>query len=242
MASPDRNSLNWLWVPVPPVLVLPTGLGVHLLTPRGFVPFALFGLAGGFVNQFVNDLRRRPEPPARPGWEFQPPFRLAAAQAGRDLAGACLVVLAMVFVTMEPVALAVTSAVALLPLGLGGLRVMRLLRGTPAVRLTPVGVEVGSRQYHWEALRGLELNGDRFNPRLDLLIEDRRQPVSLRPSGVDANLLFLLDLMGYYRSHPERRGAIGDPEEARHIHGVLLEARLAAGLNGGPTPIAVGVN
>jgi hypothetical protein len=122
----------------------------------------------------------------------------------------------------------------------GGQILFGLVRRTPAVRLSVDGVEVRSRSYHWEKIRGVELNGDRWNPRLDLSIEGRRQPVAVRPATVDGSLLFLMDLIGYYLARPERRHAIGGEDEARRVYGILLEARLAAGLAGGPTPISIG--
>jgi hypothetical protein len=114
---------------------------------------------------------------------------------------------------------------------------MRLLRDTPAVRLTSDGVAVGGRALGWDALGRVELNGDRWHPRVDLHVAGRARPVTVRPEDVDGSLLFLLDLIGYYVAHPEHRRSVGQPDEAVRVYAALLGARLSAGLAGGPTPI-----
>ena len=232
--------MRWPWVVIPSLLVLGTGALVHEFDPGGYIVFGLAGVAGFVLNQLLTDLRRHEEPPARPGWEFHPPPRLASARAGRAFAVAIMVVLAMSFVTTDPWVIGAAVLAGSAPLVVGVQLLVRLVRRTPALRLSANGVEVRGRRYRWESIAGVELNGDRANPRLDLLVAGRRQPVTLRPSGVDASLLFLVDLLGYYATHPDRRTAIGTEEEARRAHALLLEARLAAGLQGGPRPILTG--
>ncbi|MGI5247075.1 hypothetical protein [Dactylosporangium sp. CA-139066] len=232
--------MRWPWVVIPSLLVLGAGALVLAFYPGGYIIFGLFGVAGFGLNQMLTDLRRREEPPARPGWEFHPPARLASARAGRAFAVAVMFVWIVVFVTADPPARVAAGIAAVWCTAIGALLLLRLVRRTPALRLGVTGVEVRGRRYRWESIGGVELNGDRANPRLDLLIAGRRQPVTLRPSGVEASLLFLMDLLGYYATHPDRRTAIGTEEEARRAHALLLEARLAAGLRGGPRPILTG--
>jgi hypothetical protein len=63
------------------------------------------------------------------------------------------------------------------------------------------------------------------------------RPAVLREPHVRANLVYLLDLVGYYLAHPERRPAIGTAEEATRIHAALLTARLAAPVGTTPIPL-----
>jgi hypothetical protein len=222
----------------PTVIVAALGGIVHVVDPGGFVPFGLgaVGLVG--LHQAVAE-RRREERGARPGWEFFAPVALVAARAGRAFGVAVAVVLAALFRTGEPVWLGLAVVVASLAGGVGVQLLVRLVRGASVLRIGAGGVEVRGVRYTWERINAVELNGDRANPRLDLVVKGRRAAVTLRPGGVDASLLFLTDLLGYYRSHAHLRGAIGDPAEAVRVHGLLLRARLAAGLQGGPRPILV---
>ncbi|MER7008384.1 hypothetical protein ABT297_35780 [Dactylosporangium sp. NPDC000555] len=232
--------MRWSWVVVPSLIVLGAGVLVRALAPGGYLWLALAGLIGFLVNQLITDLRRREEPPARPGWEFHPSPRLASARAGRAFAVATIMVLTILFAAPDPVPVGAAAFAAAVSLGIGVRLVTRLVRHTPALRLSATGIEVRGARYAWDRIGGVELNGDREHPRLDVLVSGRRRSVTLRPSSVDASLLFLMDLIGYHQSHPERRTAIGQAEEARRVHELLLSARLAAGLRGGPGPIVTG--
>jgi hypothetical protein len=241
MTAPRRNPLNWLWVAVPPaVTLLAGGLLLAFGGPAGssaLLPFLLANVVGHGANFAANELRRREDAPARPGWEFRRPFREGCARVGRQLAVASRLLVMALLADDGPViaGVALIAAAALFTSGARGL--MRLVRGTPTVRLSGGGVAVGSRSYTWDTVERVELNGDRWHPRVDLLVAGRSQPVTVRPEDIDGSLLFLLDLVGYYVAHPERRTAIGSPDEAVRVHGLLLGARLSAGLTGGPTPI-----
>src|SRR5689334_23561526 len=95
MAAPRRNPVNWLWVAVPPaVTVLGGGLLLAFGGPAGspaLLPFVLANVVVHGSNFAVNELRRRDEAPARPGWEFRRPFREGCARVGRQLAVASMV-------------------------------------------------------------------------------------------------------------------------------------------------------
>jgi len=234
-----RNPRNWLLVLVPPLVVLAGVAAVALFDLDAFLVFALFGLLNTGVTYVLGE-RQAGEAPARAGWEFHPPFRTLCARAGRAFAAGPLFLLAAFFLADNALTEVAGVLVAVSAFVVGGRILVRLLRDTPAVRLTVEGVEARNRRYQWEKIRGVELNGDRWHPRLDLLIDGRRHPLAIRPANVDASLLFLMDLIGYCWQHPEERHAIGRPEEAQRVHALLLHARLAAGLSGGPTPIAVG--
>jgi hypothetical protein len=231
--------MRWPWVVIPSLLTLGAAALVHAFDPGGYIVFGLAGLAGFVLNQLLTDLRRREEPPARPGWQFHPSARLASARVGRAFAAAIMVVLVLMLGSTNPMQLACAAAIAAVPLTTGVQLLVRLLRRTPALRLHEAGVEVHGRRYPWQHITAVELNGDRVNPRLDLFVAGRRQPVTLRPPGVDASLLFLMDLVGYYATHPQARPAIGTEAEANRVHALLLDARLAAGLRGGPHPILI---
>lgn len=241
MTATRRDPLNWLWVAVPPaVTLLAGGLLLAVGAPDGspvLVPFVLANVVVHGANFAVNELRRREEAPARPGWEFHRPFREGCARVGRLFAVGSVMLVAALLADAGPVVtgLAIAAAVALCTSGARGL--MRLVRGTPTVRLTGGGVGIGSRSYTWETIERVELNGDRWHPRVDLLLVGRSRPVTVRPEDVDGNLLFLLDLIGYYLAHPDRRSSVGGGAEAVRVHALLLGARLSAGLAGGPTPI-----
>ncbi|MER7275635.1 hypothetical protein ABT369_14355 [Dactylosporangium sp. NPDC000244] len=229
--------MRWAWVVAPSVLVGAAGALVHAFVPGGYVVFGLIAVTLIGLDQLLTDVRRREEPEARPGWEFFAPRGLVAARAGRAFALAVTLMIAALLLTGDPLGWAVAAALAAPPALVGVQLSVRLAVGASVLRLSPDGVEVRGRRYPWERIEAVELNGDRANPRLDLLVAGRRHPVTLRPSGVDASLLFLTDLLGYYQSHARVRGAIGDPVEAGRVHGLLLGARLAAGLHGGPRPI-----
>ncbi|MEU0560725.1 hypothetical protein [Dactylosporangium sp. NPDC006015] len=242
MSAPRRNPSNWLWVAVPPGVTLLAGaLLLALAAPEGSPVLAPFVLANAVVhgtNFAVNELRRRDEAPARPGWELHRPFREACARVGRVFAVGSVVLVWALLADAGPVVavLALGGAAAMYMSGARGL--LRLVRGTPSVRLTGDGVWVGGRSYTWSSIERVELNGDRAHPRVDLLVAGRSRPVTVRPEDVDGSLLFLMDLIGYYVAYPERRAAVGEPGEAVRVHALLLGARLSAGLTGGPTPIA----
>lgn len=241
MTASRRNPLNWLWVAVPPaVTLLAGGLLLAFGGPAGspvLLPFVLANVVVHGTNFAVNELRRREEAPARPGWEFHRPFREGCARVGRLLAVGSMVLVGALLVDAGPIvaAVALAAAAALFTSGARGL--MRLVRGTPTIRLTGGGVGIGSRSYTWDTIEQVELNGDRWHPRVDLLVAGRSRPVTVRPEDVDGSLLFLLDLIGYYLAHPERRPSVGERAEAVRVHALLLGARLSAGLTGGPTPI-----
>ncbi|MDG6100549.1 hypothetical protein Daura_03625 [Dactylosporangium aurantiacum] len=237
MTAPRRNPLNWLWVAVPPAVTL---LGGALLLAYGgpvLLPFVLANVVVHGANFAVNELRRREDGPARPAWEFHRPFREGCAGVGRLFAVGSVLLAGAPLAGAGPVvtAGALAAAAALYATGVRGLS--RLVRGTPTVRLTGDGVAVGSRTYRWDGVERVELNGDRWHPRIDLQVVGRPRPVTVRPEDVDGSLLFLLDLIGYYVAHPARRPSIGAPAEAVRVHAALLGARLSAGLAGGPTPI-----
>ncbi|MFI5906450.1 hypothetical protein [Dactylosporangium sp. NPDC051541] len=218
----------------PPLLVAAAGA----LVP-GYVTFVLAAVAIILLDHALFDLRRREDPQARPAWEFFAPATLLAARAGRAFAVAMTIVGTVLLGTGNRLWLTAAAAVALLPIVVGVQLVTRRSRGASVLRLSPSGVEVRGRVYRWERITGVELNGDRANPHLDLFLTARRTPVSLHPETVDASLLFLVDVLGYYHSHPHLRTAIGTPAEAVRVHALLLNARLAAGLHGGPRPILV---
>ncbi|WP_433214263.1 hypothetical protein ACQP00_03640 [Dactylosporangium sp. CS-047395] len=224
--------MRWLWVVVPTLLVGAAAGLIHAVASDGFILFGLLAIAIVGLGHVLTDLRRREEPPVRPGFEFFASPPLVAARAGRAFALAATVAAAALFAGIPTVAL-----LAGVPACVGVSLVTRLVRGASVLRLSPGGVEVRGRRYTWEALTSVELNGDRAVPRLDLVVAGERRPVTLRPAGVDASLLFLMDLLGYYQTHGSARAAIGDPAEAVRVHGLLLSARLAAGLHGGPRPI-----
>lgn len=243
MTAPRRNPLHWLWVAVPPAVTLLAG-GLLLVAggPSGspvLLPFVLANVVVHGTNFAVNELRRREDAPARPAWEFHRPFREGCARVGRLLAvGSVLLTCALLAGAGAVVtAVALAAAAALYLAGARGL--VRLARGTPTVRLTGDGVGIGSRTYRWDTVERVELNGDRWHPRVDLQVAGRPRPVTVRPEDVDGNLLFLLDLIGYYVAHPGRRSSIGASAEAVRVHAALLGARLSAGLAGGPTPIPI---
>ncbi|MFG2037570.1 hypothetical protein [Dactylosporangium sp. NPDC048998] len=234
--------MRWHWVVVPSLIVLGAVTLAQALSPGGYFYGGAAALALSGAYRVLAYRRRRGEPPARPGWEFHPWPGLAPARAGQAFAFTTLIILIVLFgtATPDPFMIGATAVVALIPLGVGVRLVTRLVRRTPALRLSATGIEVHGKRYAWERIGGVELNGEPANPRLDVLIAGRRRPVTLRPADVDANLLFLMDLLGYCQSHPEHRAAIGQAEEAQRVHGLLLSARLAAGLRGGPRPIVVG--
>jgi hypothetical protein len=241
MTAPRRNPVHWLWVAVPPAVTLLAGGLLLAGGPAGgpvLAPFVLANVVVHGANFAVNELRRREEAPARPGWELHRPFREGCARVGRLLAVGSVVLVAALLVDAGPVitVVALAAAAALYAAGVRGL--MRLVRGAPTVWLSRDGVGIGSRSYTWDTVRGVELNGDRWHPRVDVQVAGRARPVTVRPEDVDGNLLFLLDLIGYYLAHPLRRPAIGTGAEAVRVHALLLGARLSAGLAGGPTPIA----
>lgn len=241
MTAPRRNPLNWLWVAVPPaVTLLAGGLLLVFGGPHAgpvLLPFVLANVVVHGSNFAVNELRRREEAPARPGWAFHRPFREGCARVGRLFAVGSVLLVAALLADAGPVltGAALVAVVALYVSGARGL--MRLVRDTPAVRLTGGGVGIGSRSYTWDTIERVELNGDRWHPRVDVLVAGRSRPVTVRPEDVDGSLLFLLDLIGYYLAYPGRRPSIGDRAEAVRVHALLLGARLSAGLAGGPTPI-----
>ncbi|MEV0136463.1 hypothetical protein AB0H83_49575 [Dactylosporangium sp. NPDC050688] len=241
MTASRRNPLNWLWVAVPPAVTLVAG-GLLLASgrPSGspvLLPFVLANVVVHGTNFAVNELRRREEAPARPAWEFHRPFREGCARVGRLLAVGSVLAVGALLVDAGPVAAGGALAVAAVLYGSGARGLLRLVRGTPTVRLTGDGVGIGSRLLRWDTIERVELNGDRSHPRLDLKVAGRPRPVTVRPEDVDGSLLFLLDLIGYYVAHPGRRASIGAPAEAVRVHAALLGARLSAGLAGGPTPI-----
>ncbi|MEV8513254.1 hypothetical protein [Dactylosporangium sp. NPDC051484] len=237
--------MRWPWVVVPSLIVLGVGALVLALDPGEDVLIGLVvlaGLASSAVNLLLIEPRRREEQLARPGWEFHPSPRIASARAGQAFAAAALLALMMRFAAPNRVAMGALAFVVAMSLGIGVRLVTRLVRHTPVLRLSATGIEVRGTRYAWERIGGVELNGDRENTRLDVLVAGRRRSVTLRPADVDASLLFLMDLIGYYQSCPEHRTAIGQAEEARRVHGLLLSARLAAGLRGGPRPIVMGAS
>ncbi|GAA3448484.1 hypothetical protein [Dactylosporangium matsuzakiense] len=219
---------------VPPLLV-----AVAAALMPGYVVFTLAALAIITLGHLLFGRRRGDEPPARPAWEFFAPADLLAARAGTAFATAVTWVGTIILSTESRIWSAFAVVVAALPVAVGVQLLVRLRRGGSVVRLTPSGVEVRGRMYPWERITTVELNGDRAVPRLDLFLTARRAPVQVRPEGIDASLLFLVDLLGYYQSHPRARGAIGTPPEAERVYGLLLNARLAAGLRGGPRPILI---
>ncbi|MFF5234780.1 hypothetical protein [Dactylosporangium sp. NPDC000521] len=241
MSAPRRNPSNWLWVAVPPGVTLLAGaLLLALGGPAGspvLVPFVLANVVVHGTNFAVNELRRRDEAPARPGWELHRPFREACARVGRMFAVGSVGLVWALLAGAAPVVVVVSIGCAAAMYASGARGLLRLVRGTPAVRLTGDGVRVGGRSYTWSSIERVELNGDRSHPRVDLLVAGRSRPVTVRPEDVDGSLLFLMDLIGYYVAHPERRAVVGDPGEAVRVHALLLGARLSAGLTGGPTPI-----
>ena len=241
MIAPRRNPLNWLWVAVPPaVTLLAGGLLLAFGGPSGsavLMPFVLANVVVHGSNFAVNELRRRDEAPARPGWQFHRPFREGCARVGRQLAVASMILIMALLADAGPVVAGFALAFAAAGFTSGARGLMRLVRATPTVRLTITGVGVGARSYTWDTIERVELNGDRWHPHVDLIVAGRSRPVTVRPEDVDGNLLFLLDLIGYYVAHPGRRPSIGSPAEAVRVHGSLLGARLSAGLAGGPTPI-----
>jgi hypothetical protein len=241
MTAPRRNPLNWLWVAAPPaVTLLAGGLLLAVGGPSGspaLLPFVLANVVVHGTNFTVNELRHREEPPARPGWAFHRPFREGCARVGRLLAVASMVLVLALLADAGPVVAGAALALSAAWFTSGVRGLMRLVRGTPTVRLTAGGLGIGSRSYTWDSVERVELNGDRWHPRVDVLVAGRSRPVTVRPEDVDGSLLFLLDLIGYYVAHPGRRPAIGSPAEAVRVHGQLLGARLSAGLTGGPTPI-----
>lgn len=241
MTAPRRNLLNWLWVAVPPAATLLfCGLLLAYDGPRGspvLLPFVLANVVVHGSNFAVNELRRREDAPARPMWESHRPFRAGCARVGR-LFAVGLVVLIVVFLgNAGPpfVAVAAAGAAAIFTAGVRGLT--RLVRGTPTIRLTSDGVGLSTRFYTWDTIGRVELNGDRWHPRVDVHVAGRKRPVTVRPEDLDNSLLFLLDLIGYYAAHPDRRPLVGSPDEAVRVYELLLGARLSAGLTGGPTPI-----
>ncbi|MET7421264.1 hypothetical protein [Dactylosporangium sp. NPDC005555] len=241
MTSARRDPLNWLWVAVPPAVTLAAG---GLLLAFGgpdasavLLPFVLANVVVHGANYVVNEMRRRDEAPARAGWEFHRPFREGCARVGRLFAVGSVALVWGLLVDAGPVPAAVAFAGAAANFAVGCRGLVRLVRGTPTVRLTGGGVGVGARSYTWEDIQRVELNGDRWHPRIDLAVAGRARPVTVRPEDVDGSLLFLMDLIGYYVAHPQRRPAIGEPDEAVRVHAALLGARLSAGLAGGPTPI-----
>ncbi|GAA2376266.1 hypothetical protein [Dactylosporangium salmoneum] len=229
--------MRWPWVVVPPLYVLAAGALAHALQPARYFVFGALVLAGLVAVHLLTDVRRRADPPARPGWSFPPPARLAAARPGHAFGVAAVLVILMTLVTTDPLLIVAAAVGAAVALAVGVQLLARLVRRTPALRLSPAGIEVRGTPYPWERIAAVELNGDRANPRLDVLLTGRRNSVTLRPQGVDASLLFLLDLLGYYHANPAARPLIGDPAEAERVHALLLQARLAAGLRGGPHPI-----
>ena len=241
MTASRRNPLNWLWVAVPPaVTVLAGGLLLTFGGPDGsalLLPYVLANLVVHGGNFAVNELRRREEAPARPGWEFHRPFREGCARVGGQLAVGLMVIVLALLADAGPVVAVIALAVAAACLTSGTRGLMRLVRGTPTVRLTAGGIGIVSRSYTWDGIERVELNGDRWHPRVDVLVAGRPRPVTVRPEDVDGSLLFLLDLIGYYVAHPEHRRSVGQPDEAVRVYAALLGARLSAGLAGGPTPI-----
>ncbi|GAA3258468.1 hypothetical protein ACFO1B_53855 [Dactylosporangium siamense] len=241
MTAPRRNPLNWLWVAVlPAVTLLAGGLILAFGGPSGssvLLPFVLANIVAHGANFAVNELRRRDEAPARPTWEFHRPFREGCARVGRVLSFGAVLLFVALLADGGPFLAAVALAASAAMFTSGARALTRLVRGTPTVQLSSGGVRVGARAHTWDAIEGVELNGDRSHPRVDLLVTGRSRPETVRPEDIDGNLLFLLDLIGYYVAHPDRRPSIGERSEAVRVHARLLGARLAAGLTGGPTPI-----
>lgn len=109
--------------------------------------------------------------------------------------------------------------------------------GEPVLRLTPEGIVVRGRRLRWDDLAEAELKL-RVNLGPTLVIGVRTgRPAVLRERYVHANLVYLLDLIGYYLAHPERRVAIGTAEEADRITAALRDARLAAPIGTKPIPL-----
>lgn len=241
MTAPRRNPLNWLWVAVPPAVTLLVGAVLLIVgQPAGspvLVPLVLANVVVNGVSFVINEMRRRDEGQARPGWELHRPFRESCAQVGQMLAFGLVILLVALLSDAGPGGVVLGLAFAAAWFTIGARRLMRLVRDTPAVRLTGSGVQVRARTYTWDRIETVELNGDRAHPRVDLLIAGRSRPVTVRPEEIDGSLLFLLDLIGYYVAHPERRASVGEPGEAVRVYTLLLGARLSAGLSGGPTPI-----
>jgi hypothetical protein len=222
-----------------PIVAPPLVVAAAAALIPGAPAFLLAAAAIVLLDHIVFDLRRREEPPARPAWDFHAPATLVAARAGRAFAMAVAIVGAALLGPNGWLWPSAAATLALLPAAVGAQLLIRLRRGASVLRLSPAGVEIRGRRYRWDRITTVELNGDRAVPRLDLLLTGRRTPVQLRPADVDASLLFLVDLLGYYQSHPTLRDTIGTPDEAARVHALLLTARLAAGLHGGPRPILV---
>ncbi len=225
---------DWTWLVWPPLGSLAVQLAGFLTTGVQFggivAPFA------GLAVWLARIQRMNWEPPVRPSWVFLDERRVICGEIGGALA------VATVFVTPVLASLvdgALSAIVAVPVLAAAVFVVPRLAwmaRGLPELRLLPEGIAVRGRRVRWEDIDQVELRTT-LRPNVVVRVRSRRAAV-LRELHVHANLVFLLDLIGYYLAHPERRAAIGTAEEADRITAALREARLAAPIGAKPIPLA----
>jgi hypothetical protein len=178
--------------------------------------------------------RLRRTPPVTPGWSVPAEHRVVCGEVGVVLTAATMLVGlpfaapsdAWMMAALYGPVVAVTSAI-MLP------RFVRAaLLGQPVLGLAPEGLTVNGRRLRWDDLTGVELLAY-AEPAVVIRVRSGRRTV-LRERYVHANLVYLLDLIGYYLAHPERRAAIGTGEEADRVTAALREARQAAPVGTAP--------
>lgn len=202
-------------------------MGIHVATVA--IPLAWYGRWAARGRRLL-----QPTPPAVPTWAVPAEHRLICADTGAVLAAATIpVTMALAYPHDLVLGLfylpVVAAAVFVMP------RFVRAVLGQPWLRLTPEGVVVRGRHIAWEDVHGVMLGAD---PRPQLVIGARsRRPAVLHEAYVHANLLYLLDLVGYYAAHPERRVAIGRADEAERVTAALRGARLKAPVGVWPIPL-----
>ena len=237
---PKPSWRYWAWLGGPPLAALAVGL---LARQDGAeTPVWLFcGIA--LVAERCG--RQRGTPPATPAWAWA--FHPRPRRAGASAANWLTLGVGTAFVVADPalfpaavrVALAVVAVWGVVSIIAGPVR--RVARGVPVLQLRPDALEVRGRRLPWDDIELVELNGSGDDPRLEIQPKRRgrrRDDIVLRPWHVDVNLVYLLDLVGYYAAHRDRRWYIGRPGEAERVHAALLSARLTVP-DAGPTPVPV---
>jgi hypothetical protein len=230
---------HWGWVVGPPVGVVLVVVGVPWLTGG----YHFWGTLTSGVYAVWTATRRSPErtPAVQPGWWVYPEFRAECAKLGAGFtAAACVCSLALAYLpplagfVVSATTVATTLAFAVRPLG-------RLLRGKPMLMLLPDGLVVRDRFVDWDEIVKVELDQPYAESRVAVELTSAwrwRRRVVLRDRMVHANIVYLMDLIGYYLQHPDRRAEIGTTAEAARVTLVLWQARLAAPDGRRPVPVA----
>jgi len=213
------NAMFAFWAPLTAFLVfvllhywlIPGSNGIYF---HGVVSYMAIIAARGYG--------RAQRPPPTPGWRFPGRSRPIFGEIGAVLVYVSVAVSVWLVGFRTPaVVIGVVATAAALAIVL-----WRLPRSRRLLELTPDGIVVRGRRVAWRDIIGVELQRG-FGLELVIAVRAGRRAV-LREYYVEANLVYLLDLIGYYFARPEQRGAIGTREESERVIAALTRARLAA--------------